>query len=328
MSSSSHSAQGFTPLARGGKGARELPTYPIVYGPRGFANPRCYTTIHVDSSSDEESSSHTTVDHDGFDAEIRAMYDMLSIGAKAAFRARYGSPPAIHTGSDQETEITIPDSVAPAEGLYMKKSEIGHVFPTTFTPPSTLVRLNELFLQRDHGSGTRYIHRDDPRCDPRKLLIFTAGACVRNGQPNSQAGWAIVHGRERDGKPAITSGHLEKAAPLGGPSGQTSNRAELWAVIAALRSRACHSEGFQTVVIATDSDYITTGATVSAKKWIQKDWLKGNSVVKNKDLWETLLGEVEKLDESGISVQFWRIQRDWNAVADAAAKKAAAEDEK
>lgn len=99
-------------------------------------------------------------------------------------------------------------------------------------------------------------------------------------------------------------------------------------MIAALRSRACHSEGFQTVVIATDSDYITTGATVSAKKWIQKDWLKGNSVVKNKDLWETLLGEVEKLDESGISVQFWRIQRDWNAVADAAAKKAAAEDEK
>ncbi|KAI1193643.1 ribonuclease H-like domain-containing protein [Nemania serpens] len=155
--------------------------------------------------------------------------------------------------------------------------------------------------------------------------MLTAGACLNNGQENSKAGWAVVYGQGRDGKASIDAGRLENIGFLGDASrnGQTVHRAELQAVIAALQSRACNGEGFKTAVIATDSDYVTLGATVWAKKWVSKNWMKGNSMVKNRDLWETLLGEVDRLDESGIQVQFWRIQKDGNAVANAAAKKAA-----
>lgn len=172
----------------------------------------------------------------------------------------------------------------------------------------------------------RYIHGDDAG----KHLIFTRGVCLDDGKPNPKAGWAFVSGPgAHGGPPQTTSGLLEKTGPSGNPIHQSSHRAELRAVIAALRSRAraWDSEGVETIVIATDSDYIAQGATTRSKTWVKKDWVKGGKPVKNKDLWETLLDEVEKLDEQGVSVQFWRIRRDWNTVAETAAKKAAAKDE-
>ncbi|PYH92053.1 hypothetical protein BO71DRAFT_421102 [Aspergillus ellipticus CBS 707.79] len=45
--------------------------------------------------------------------------------------------------------------------------------------------------------------------------------------------------------------------------------------------------------------------------------------VKNQDLWECLLGEVERWDDDGIQIQFWRISRAWNTEADYHAKQAA-----
>lgn len=38
-----------------------------------------------------------------------------------------------------------------------------------------------------------------------------------------------------------------------------------------------------------------------------------------------LLGEIEQYKDEGMAVEFWRIPREWNTVADAAAKDAAAE---
>ncbi len=100
------------------------------------------------------------------------------------------------------------------------------------------------------------------------------------------------------------------------------------AVIAALRFRAWDGEGFKTIVIATDSEYVTQGSTEWVQTWIRNGWQKNDKTeVKNKDLWEALLGEVERLQERGVSIQFWRIRRDWNKVAHAAAKKAAERDE-
>ncbi|KAI3323325.1 ribonuclease H-like domain-containing protein [Xylariaceae sp. AK1471] len=196
----------------------------------------------------------------------------------------------------------------------------GRVFPTRFTPLSTTITPTELF----HGKATyarltRYIHRNDPQ----KVLIFTDGACLNNGQPNPRAGWAFVHGPGYE-NPAVASDRLETKGPFGEPSIQSSNRAELRAVIAALRFRAWDGEGFKTIVIATDSEYVTKGSTEWAKTWIKNGWLtSGKADVKNKDLWEMLLGEVERWRDRGLSIQFWRIPRKWNTVADAAAKKAA-----
>lgn len=79
------------------------------------------------------------------------------------------------------------------------------------------------------------------------------------------------------------------------------------------------------MVIATDSEYVVRGSTKWVRNWLQNGWVtsKGQAV-KNKDLWEALLGEVERHKDEGLAVEFWRIPREWNMVADAAAKEAAA----
>jgi ribonuclease HI len=82
------------------------------------------------------------------------------------------------------------------------------------------------------------------------------------------------------------------------------------------------------MVIATDSEYVAEGSTKWAKTWVKNGWkTQGGVDVKNKDLWEMLLGEAEKWKDNGMTIHFWRIPRGWNTVADEAAKKAAAQDD-
>ncbi|KAJ4403729.1 hypothetical protein N0V82_010612 [Gnomoniopsis sp. IMI 355080] len=197
----------------------------------------------------------------------------------------------------------------------------GRVFPTVFTPPRTQARPAELFtpsLNRCSSRALRFINATNKH----QALIYTDGACLNNGQPNPRAGWAFVFSPS-----SLASGRLENQGPFGGPSQpQTSNRAELRAVIAALRFRHWTAEGFQSVVIATDSEYVVNGATTWARGWVKNGWrTAAGAAVKNRDLWEMLLGEVERWDEEGLEVVFWRIGRQLNEVADAAAKKAAEE---
>lgn len=116
---------------------------------------------------------------------------------------------------------------------------------------------------------------------------------------------------------------LEGLGPTGDEYAHTSNRAELRALIAALRFRSWNLEGFNCLVIATDSEYVVNGITSWIKSWRRKDWrTRSGTAVKNKDLWQCLLGEIERADESGLRIQFWRISRDWNIEADHHAKEA------
>lgn len=161
---------------------------------------------------------------------------------------------------------------------------------------------------------------------------MTDGACLNNGQPNPRAGWAFFQGESIEGKPDVVSGRLENRGPWGDEGGQTSNRAELRAVLAALRFRWWRGEGFKTVVFATDSSYVVDGATQWVRGWVDNGWRTrprgssgGGGEVKNKDLWEMLLGECERAHGCGLAVQFWKIPREWNTLADEGAKTAAAE---
>jgi ribonuclease HI len=81
----------------------------------------------------------------------------------------------------------------------------------------------------------------------------------------------------------------------------------------------------KTLVFATDSEYVVEGATKWVKGWLKNGWktAKGGSV-KNKDLWEMLLGEVELLRDGGMKIEFWRIGRELNTMADKLAKDGAA----
>jgi ribonuclease HI len=167
----------------------------------------------------------------------------------------------------------------------------------------------------------RYTHRNDTST----VLIRTDGACLDNGRANPKAGWAFWHGVSDDGTQLIASAGLEAKGPFGAAAAQTSNRAELRAVIAALRFRHWPGEGFRTFVVATDSEYVVEGATKWVKKWMENGWkTSAGADVKNKDLWQALLGDIERVSDDGLAVQFWRIPREWNTVADAAAKSAAA----
>ncbi|KAJ4154118.1 hypothetical protein LMH87_010581 [Akanthomyces muscarius] len=206
----------------------------------------------------------------------------------------------------------------------------GLVFPSKFQPPVSHLPPTELFRGR-----VRFMNMI--RCtlpdDSSTLVLMTDGACLNNGQANPKAGWAFFQGLSTEGQPRVVSNALEKQGPWGDDAIQTSNRAELRAVIAALRFRYWPGEGFSTAVIATDSEYVVEGSTQWAKTWVRNGWkTRGqrgtDSVnVKNKDLWEVLLGECERAHRKGLTIQFWKIPREWNTLADEGAKKAAAEEE-
>ncbi|KAG5657953.1 hypothetical protein KAF25_006904 [Fusarium avenaceum] len=158
-----------------------------------------------------------------------------------------------------------------------------------------------------------------------KLLLYTDGACQNNGLQNSRGGWAVWLGvPTQDDTTNVVSGRLENQGPFGDRSIATSNRAELRAAIAALRLSDWKREGFHTIVIATDSTYVLDGATAWTKGWVRNGWkLRSGDDVKNRDLWEMLLGEVERWKSQGVDVCLLNIPREGNVSADAAAKEAA-----
>ncbi|KAI1090317.1 hypothetical protein F5B19DRAFT_504121 [Rostrohypoxylon terebratum] len=192
----------------------------------------------------------------------------------------------------------------------------GRVFPSRFCAPTAITRPGKLFPPSIIGRDR--IHHFVHRSDQRKALAYVDGACSDNGQQNPQAAWAVVI-RPPIGdntRPCIAAGRLELNGPFGDESVATSNQAELRAAIAALRHNDWRSDGFTSLVIATDSSYRVDGAT---------EWTRTGSAVKNQDLWELFLGEVEKARETpchktGLEVELWKIPRDMNELADAVAK--------
>ncbi|KAK0111144.1 hypothetical protein ONS95_001520 [Cadophora gregata] len=167
----------------------------------------------------------------------------------------------------------------------------------------------------------------------RETLIFTDGACLRNGRPKPTAGCGFVYLPQIPGvslpvKYGSVPFRLENQSPDGSPAEQTSNRAELRAVIAALQFRVWQGEGWKRLVIATDSEYAVKGATEWFGAWVRKGWKTSkNEPVKNRDLWKLLMKEIRKLARTGVEVSFWKIPREWYAQADGAAKEGAAEEE-
>ncbi|KAI8648698.1 RNase H type-1 domain-containing protein [Fusarium keratoplasticum] len=219
-------------------------------------------------------------------------------------------------------------SNAPSEGprkdteTLQRTRGTGKVFPSRFKPPVQTFPA-ELFPPTpiSHGQMIRFVCRNDPR----KVLTYADGACTNNGQLEPSAGWAVVCGTPgNDDKSCIVSGRLEDKGPFGDDSVATSNRAELRAAIAVLRLCDWRDQGYDGIVIATDSTYLVDGATGWAKGWVRKGWkTRTGGNVKNKDLWDLLLGEVERWHHQGLRVDLWKIPRELNGDADAAAKQAA-----
>ncbi|KAI0192282.1 hypothetical protein EV127DRAFT_45710 [Xylaria flabelliformis] len=197
----------------------------------------------------------------------------------------------------------------------------GKSFPSKFCA-STNTRPDKLFPPSQIGRDQIYhfVHRNNQK----KALAFADGACSDNGQQNPQAAWAAVLRPPigDNSRPCIVSGRLELKGPFGDESVATSNRAELRAAIAVLRRNDWRADGFTSLVIATDSSYLVDGATEWVRRWVRNGWkTRIGDPVKNQDLWELFLGEVEKCRETGLEVELWKIPREMNELADLVAKE-------
>ncbi|KAB8292346.1 hypothetical protein EYC80_008086 [Monilinia laxa] len=192
---------------------------------------------------------------------------------------------------------------------------------TQFIPPNPTDTPDRLFI-----GGHRFMLRTNPQ----EILIYTDGACLGSGFPNSTAGCGFIISPEHK-----VNFRLENRGPTGELQPQTGNRAELRAVIAALEYRDWHRENtgsWTRLIIATNSDYVVSGITNLIHEWISRGWQTNTGLpVQNGDLWKRLIDQIKKLNmpisptepPHGIAVSFWRIPREWNEEADGEAKKGA-----
>ncbi|CAI7618458.1 unnamed protein product [Penicillium viridicatum] len=194
----------------------------------------------------------------------------------------------------------------------------GRVIPTEFTPPSPDDTPQSLFPHCPKLTATDRVHRfirlnEDNRSVEDEFLIYTDATCLDNGKTNAKAGCSFVYNDSASGWARFP---LEVKGPFGEQHLLTVHRAHIRAVIAALRYKDWAAEGF--------THYLVEGITGQIREWIHSSWVSiSGEHIKNRDLWECLLGEVEILDEKGISVQFWRIRKELNVKADRHAKHAA-----
>jgi ribonuclease HI len=204
---------------------------------------------------------------------------------------------------------------------------------TTFVPPAAGQTPQHVFPARWVASSAEN-HRFQRFCLRRRyagfflpsgiktMCIFTDGACTNNGSTDvvPQAGCGFVFNSTHTGTIGFP---LEKEGPDGIVYTHTSNRAELRAAICALDYRSWVGEGWERVVIVTDSEYVARGATEWMRTWVERGWRTARKKVQNRDLWELLSAKMGILAEGGCEVSFWAVPRDWNQEADWAAGRVA-----
>jgi ribonuclease HI len=109
------------------------------------------------------------------------------------------------------------------------------------------------------------------------VTIYTDGAC----DPNPGiGGWAAI----------LIKGEHKKIL-TGGQRDTTNNRMELTAAIEALRAltKPCR------VTLFTDSEYVRNAIVLGwLNNWIKKGWRNSGGPVKNRDLWEQLLEQINR----------------------------------
>jgi len=112
------------------------------------------------------------------------------------------------------------------------------------------------------------MHLDGP---PRRVRVFTDGACLGNPGPG---GWAAI----------IVDDESEQEIS-GGERATTNNRMELSAALRALETLTEPT----VVEITTDSQYLRNGMLEWMPRWKRNGWRTADKKpVKNVDLWQAL----------------------------------------
>ena len=133
--------------------------------------------------------------------------------------------------------------------------------------------------------------------------IYTDGSCLKNPGPG---GYAFVAYNDEGSKPFLKVS--------GGKPETTNNEMELMAVVRALdhilnevTNGAGRSNIVHTIYIHTDSAYIVNSVNNNwVDFWKKNDWhTKGGTSVKNKELWEKLLLQ---MDNKKVHVKFVKVK--------------------
>lgn len=188
-------------------------------------------------------------------------------------------------------------------------SRVGPAIPATiadanrrFAPPSSSPPINLFHVRIDSCTCPDY--RFVSRTNSSQMLMFIDGASSGTGTPYAKAGCGIVL------TPFLRGPGISQRLEMDG-NPQTSNRAELRTAVLALGLRVWPVEGFSSLVLATDSEYVVDGACDWIKKWKNNGWVtsQGSNVV-NRDLWEMLEEKMRELEGYGTQVMFWKIPKE------------------
>ncbi|KAF8455555.1 ribonuclease H-like domain-containing protein [Terfezia claveryi] len=238
----------------------------------------------------------------------------MSENAATAIPPRLGDLPIPQNDTDPRDEYGVQFSFPAVPASLADRNRRFQPYPATLTPSDLFtVGQNTCSLP-----GYRFIRKNDQR----QMLMFCDGACSNNGwgvnnivEPRGGCGVVFTS------KEVMPNG-LSKPLEINGIT-HTNNRAELRAVILGLSLRIWPGEGFESLVVACDSEYVVLGISERLGTWIKRGWkTSAGRPVANTDLWKELLERVRGLEKRGCHVQFWQIPRGWNE-ADECAKKAA-----
>lgn len=172
--------------------------------------------------------------------------------------------------------------------------------------------------------NTRRYVPSEPNCGFHLLrkdaiIIAVDGACRYNGYPNARAAYGVYFSDSSN----FNRAGLLKEGPM------TNQRAEITAAIEAITwcMRTLITPNFdqeiKQVVIKSDSAYLVDSMVTHVEKWRFNNYTsaRGRPVV-NGDLLHSLDQHVTWLEEEGMDVRFWHVQRVQNKQADKLANAA------
>lgn len=164
-----------------------------------------------------------------------------------------------------------------------------------------------------HRSNTTRFFRVLPGTNDCQLLIYVSGV-KGQGRHANKAGCSFRFGPitrfDRSRNVAVSqtvSFRMERLGPEGREMSNDHFSARIRAAIAALEYLPWHLEGFRSIVIACNSDYVVSGITTDIYTWMRNGWMESDED-KRKDLWLRLLKSCNEWAQKGVEVFFWKTQ--------------------
>ena len=148
----------------------------------------------------------------------------------------------------------------------------------------------------------------------RFLLVHSDGSCLGNGTYSARASIGVYFGPN-------SRHNIAEPVPRG--FAQTSEVAELWAALRALRKGqdVLRKTGAEGIVLASDAECVCKGMTDWVYTWKKNGFCgKGGKPMRHDKLFLQLSDEVENIERNEKYAMFCKINRELNTEADRLAR--------